>query len=148
MLVYSTPVLESDLEVTGTVELVLYASTDGVDTDWTAKLVDVDEDGRAVNICDGIVRARYRKSLEHPTLLEPSEVYEYRIKVGSTSNLFKAGHRIRLEITSSNFPMFDINPNNGRRTGESTLLQARVATQAVFHDADRPSRLLLPVIPR
>jgi putative CocE/NonD family hydrolase len=148
VLVYSTPVLESDVEVTGTVELVLFAATDAVDTDWTAKLVDVDENGRAVNICDGIVRARYRDSLEHPTPIEPHRVYEYRVRVGSTSNLFKRGHRIRLEISSSNFPMFDINPNNGQRTGEATLLQSRVATQAIFHDRGRPSRLLLPVVPR
>jgi putative CocE/NonD family hydrolase len=148
VLVYSTPVLEQDVEVTGTVELVLYAATDALDTDWTAKLVDVDEAGRAVNLCDGIVRARYRDSLEHPTAIEPNRVYEYRIRVGSTSNLFRRGHRIRLEISSSNFPMFDINPGNGQRSGEATLLQAKVATQAVFHDGGRPSRLLLPVVPR
>ena len=148
VLVYSTPVLERDIEVTGTVELVLFAATDAVDTDWTAKLVDVDERGYAINLCDGIVRARYRESLEHPTPIERNRVYEYRIKVGSTSNLFRRGHRIRLEVSSSNFPMFDINPNNGQRSGEATLLQARVATQAVFHDSMRPSRLLLPVRPR
>jgi putative CocE/NonD family hydrolase len=148
VLVYSTPVLEHDVEVTGTVELVLYAATDAVDTDWTAKLVDVDKNGHAINLCDGIVRARFRDSLEHPTPIEPNRVYEYRIRVGSTANLFKAGHRIRLEISSSNFPAYDINPNNGQRSGEATVLQANVATQAVFHDGDRPSRLLLPVVPR
>lgn len=148
VLVYSTPALENDVEVTGTVELILYAATDAVDTDWTAKLVDVDEHGHAINLCDGIVRARYRESLERPTPIEPNRVYEYRIRVGSTANLFKRGHRIRLEVSSSNFPMFDINPNNGQRSGEATLLQAKVATQAVFHDADRPSRVLLPVVPR
>jgi putative CocE/NonD family hydrolase len=148
VLVYSTPPLERDVEVTGTVELVLYAATDAVDTDWTAKLVDVDEQGHAINLCDGIVRARYRESLEHPTRIEPNRVLEYRLRVGSTANLFRQGHRIRLEVSSSNFPMFDINPGNGQRSGEATLLQARVATQAVFHDANRPSRLLLPVVPR
>ncbi len=80
--------------------------------------------------------------------IEPNRVYEYRIRVGSTANLFKRGHCIRLEVSSSNFPMFDINPNTGQRVGEATLLQAKVATQAVFHDGGRPSRLLLPVVPR
>ena len=135
-------------EATGTVELILYAATDTVDTDWTAKFVDVDEQGHAINLCDGIVRARYRESLENPTPIEPGRVYEYRIRVGSTATLFRQGHRIRLEVSRSNFPMFDINPNNGQRSGDATLLQAKVATQAVFHDGGRPSRLLLPVVPR
>jgi uncharacterized protein len=148
VLVYSTSVLEEDVEVTGTVELVLFAATDAVDTDWTAKLVDVAPGGHAINLCDGIVRARYRESLEHPARIERNRVHEYRIRVGSTSNLFRRGHRIRLEVSSSNFPMFDINPNNGQRSGEATLLQAKVATQAVFHDAGRPSRLLLPIVTR
>jgi putative CocE/NonD family hydrolase len=147
VLVYSTPALERDLTVIGTVELVLFAATDATDTDWTAKLVDVDEHGHAINLCDGIVRARFRDSHEHPTEIEPNRVYEYRIRVGSTANVFKAGHRMRLEVSSSNFPMFDINNNTGQRVGESTLLQGKVATQAVFHDADRPSRLLVPVLP-
>jgi len=147
VLVYSTPVLERDLTVIGTVELVLYAATDAADTDWTAKLVDVDERCHAVNLCDGIVRARFRESLEHPTPIEPNRVYEYRIRVGSTANVFEAGHRLRLEVSSSNFPMFDVNNNTGQRVGEATILQGKVATQAVFHDADRPSRLLVPVLP-
>jgi putative CocE/NonD family hydrolase len=146
VLVYSTAPLEEDVEVVGTIELILYAATDAVDTDWTAKLCDVNESGHSINLCDGIVRARYRESLEHPTPVEPERVYEYRIRVGSTANLFKRGHRIRLEVSSSNFPMFDINPNNGQRTGEATVLRGKVATQAVFHDAARPSRLLVPVV--
>jgi uncharacterized protein len=148
VLVYTTPRFEADLEVVGTIELVLYAATDAVDTDWTAKLCDVDEAGHAVNLCDGVIRARYRDSLEEPTPIEPNRVYEYRFRVGSTANVFKRGHRMRLEIASSNFPMFDVNPNNGQRTGEATLLQGKVATQAVFHDSARPSRLLVPVIER
>ncbi len=146
VLVYSTPPLDDDLEVVGTIELILYAATDAVDTDWTAKLCDVSESGHSINLCDGIVRARYRESLEHPTPIEPQRVYEYRIRVGSTANLFKRGHRIRLEVSSSNFPMFDINPNNGQRTGEATVLAGKVATQAIFHDGERPSRLLIPVV--
>ena len=148
VLVYSTPPLEQDFEVTGTVELVLFAATDAPDTDWTAKLVDVDKNGHAINLCDGIVRARFRESLEHPTPIEPNHVYEYHIRVGSTSNLFKRGHRLRLEVSSSNFPTYDTNANNGQRVGERTQLQARVATQAVFHDSDRASRLRLPVARR
>jgi putative CocE/NonD family hydrolase len=148
VLVYSTATLEHDLEVTGTVWLVLHAATDGPDTDWTAKLVDVDETGRAINLCDGILRARFRDSLEHPIPVEPGRVYEYRIRVGSTSNLFLRGHRIRLEVASSNFPTFDVNLNTGQRVGRATVLDGRVATQAVFHDGARPSRLLLPVVPR
>lgn len=148
VLVYSTPPLDHDLEVVGTVELVLFAATDAVDTDWMAKLCDVDEEGHSVNLCDGVVRARYRESLEQPTPIEPGHVQEYRIRVGSTANVFKRGHRIRLEVASSNFPMFDVNPSNGQRTGEATLLQGKVATQAVFHDSSRPSRLLVPVVAR
>ncbi len=148
VLVYSTSPLGQDVEVTGTIELVLYAATDAADTDWTAKLVDVDEDGHAINLCDGILRARFRESLEHPTPIEPNRVHEYQIRVGSTSNLFKRGHSIRLEVSSSNFPTYDTNANNGQRVGERTQLQAEVATQAVFHDSDRASRLRLPVAPR
>ena len=146
VLVYSTAPLERDVEVAGTVELILYAATDRPDTDWTAKLVDVGECGCAFNLCDGIVRARFRESLERPTPLEPGRVYEYRIRVGSTCNRFKRGHRIRVEVSSSNFPHYDINPNTGQRVGEATLLDSVVATQAVFHDSSRPSRLLLPVL--
>lgn len=148
VLVYSTPPLVRDTEVTGTVWLVLHAATDAVDTDWTAKLVDVDEEGTPINLTDGIVRARFRDSLEQPSLLEPRRTYEYRIRVGSTSNLFRRGHRIRLEVASSSFPAYDINLNTGHRVGEGTQLDGRPATQAVFHDGTRPSRLLLPIAPR
>jgi putative CocE/NonD family hydrolase len=148
VLVYTSPPLERAVEVTGPVELVLHAATSAVDTDWVAKLVHVDGEGRAVNLCDGIVRARFRDSLEHPTLLEPDRVYEYRLRVGSTSNLFERGDRIRLEVSSSSFPLHDANPNTGERVGEATALRARPATQAVFHDPARPSRLRLPIVQR
>ena len=131
-----------------TVELVLYAATDAVDTDWTAKLVDVIRKGTrstSVTASSGHVSG---STLERRTPIEPERVYEYRIRIGSTANLFKKGHRIRLEVSSSNFPMFDINPNNGQRVGEATQLQGRVATQAVFHDANRASHLLVPVVGR
>lgn len=146
VLCYTTPPFERDTLVAGTVELVLHAATDAADTDWTAKLCDVDEAGHSINLCDGIVRARYRDSLEHPTPITPNRVHEYRIRVGSTANLFRAGHRLRLEIASSNFPMFDVNPGTGARSRDATMLGAFTATQAVFHDGTRPSRLLLPVV--
>jgi uncharacterized protein len=145
VLLFSTPPLEQDLEVTGRIDLVLYAATDVPDTDWTAKLVDVDEQGHAFNLCDGILRARFRDSFEHPMPIEPNRVYKYCIRVGSTSNVFKRGHRIRLEVSSSNFPLYDINPNTGQRVGEATLLDGQVATQIIFHDPNRASHLLLPV---
>lgn len=127
---------------------MLYAATNMVDTDWTAKLVDVDEHGNAFNLCDGIIRARFRESLENPTPVEPDRIHGYRLRVGSTSNLFKRGHRIRLEVSSSNFPHYDINPNTGQRVGEASLLDAKVTTQVVFHNGDHASLLRLPVAPR
>jgi hypothetical protein len=146
VLVYSTPPLAEDLEISGTVELVLYAATDRPDTDWTAKLLDVDDEcGCAYNLCDGIVRARFRESLDVAKPVEPGRIYEYTIRVGSTSNVFRRGHRIRLEISSSNFPHFDVNPNTGVPLAEADLLDSVVATQAVFHDGDHASRLRLPV---
>ena len=113
VLVFSTPPLEQDVEVTGPIKLVLYAATDGPDTDFTATLVDVHPRGAAINICEGIIRARYRESMEHPTLIEPDRVYEYTVDLWETSNVFKAGHQIRLEISSSNFPRFARNLNTG-----------------------------------
>jgi putative CocE/NonD family hydrolase len=148
VLVYSTPPLGADLEATGPVSLVLHAATTARDTDWTAKLVDVYPDGRAINVADGILRARYRESLSAAVPVTPGQVYEYRVDLGSTSNVFKAGHRIRVEVSSSNFPCFDRNLNTGGALGEERIGDAVVATQTVFHDGARPSRLVLPVVPR
>ena len=145
VLVYTSPVLEEDLEVTGPVEAVLYAATDGPDTDFTAKLVDVSPSGYAMNLCDGIRRGRYRESREQATMLEPGKVYEYRIDVGVTANVFRRGHRIRLEVSSSNFPRFDRNPNTGNPYGMDAEL--RRAQQSVHHCRACPSRLRLPVVP-
>ena len=145
VLCYTSPPLAEDLEVTGPVELVLYAATDGRDTDWTAKLVDVSPNGYAMNLCDGIIRARYRQGRTAAALLEPGAVYEYRIEVGATGNLFRAGHRIRLEVSSSNFPRFDRNPNTGNEFGVDRELRA--AHQTVHHRPGHPSHLRLPVIP-
>ena len=145
VLCYTTDVLTDDLEVTGPIRLQLFAATDGLDTDWTAKLVDVSPTGYAKNLCDGIIRARYRQGFDKAVLLEAGAVYEYEIKVGVTSNVFKKGHRIRLEVSSSNFPRYDRNLNTGRDLYSETDM--RVARQAVFHSAEYPSQLILPVIP-
>jgi len=145
VLVYTTPALDGDLQVTGTVELILFAATDAVDTDWTGKLVDVDPQGYAVNLCDGILRARFRESLVHPTLLVPGEVYEYRIRVGSLAHRFASGHRLRLEVSSSHFPQYDMNVNTGQAIGDVTLLEAVPATNTVLHTVGHASHVLLPV---
>ena len=145
VLVYTGPLLKRALEVTGPIRVVLYASTTAVDTDFTAKLVDVFPDGRAINLSDGILRLRYRESLERAKLARPGEIYPLSIDAGVTSNVFRKGHRIRLEISSSNFPRFDRNPNTGGSIAGETKL--RVATQTIYHDAAHPSHLLLPVVP-
>ena len=144
VLVYSTEVLESPVEVTGPVTVTLYAGSSAVDTDFTAKLVDVCPCGGAVNLADGIVRARYRESTEEAKLITPGEVYEYKIDLWATSNLFKAGHRIRLEVSSSNFPRFDRNPNTGETLGRGTV--SKPASQTILHNGSYPSRVTLPVI--
>lgn len=146
VLCYTSEPLQADLEVTGPITLVLYAATDALDTDWTAKLVDVSPTGYAKNLCDGILRARYRESRSNPTLLTPNQVYQYEISVGATGNLLRRGHSIRLELSSSNFPRFDRNPNTGEVLGIEREL--RVARQTVYHNSVYPSHLVLPVIPQ
>jgi len=145
VLIFSTPKLKHELEVTGPVKVVLYAASSAPDTDWTAKLVDVHPDGRPINLCDGILRARFRESADRPTPIEPGRTYRYEIDLWVTSNVFLPGHRIRVEISSSNFPRFDRNPNMGHPFGADADLAT--AIQTVYHDAARPSHILLPVIP-
>ena len=148
VLCYTTPPLGRDTEVTGPIELVLHASSSAVDTDFTGKLVDVHPDGRAIILTEGILRARYRESTAEPRLLEPEKVYELRIDLWATANVFRAGHRIRLEVSSSNFPRFDRNTNTGgtiAEEGEDTMLPA---VNRIFHHAGHPSHVLLPVIDR
>lgn len=145
VLVYSTPPFEADLEVTGPVTLDLFASTTAADTDFTAKLVDVAPDGTAVNLTDSILRARYRNSTAKADPIEPGKIYEYRIDLSSTSNVFLKGHRLRLEVSSSNFPRFDRNLNTGRDA--ATSAEFVKATSVVYHDAKHPSALLLSVVP-
>ena len=145
VLSYTTAPMPADTEVTGPIRVVLYASSSAVDTDFTAKLVDVFPDGQARNLTDGILRTRYRDSLEFPKLMMPGDVYRMTIDAGVTSNVFRAGHRIRLEISSSNFPRFDRNPNTGELPADDR--EMRTATQTVYHDHDRHSYLLLPIVP-
>jgi putative CocE/NonD family hydrolase len=151
VLVFRTEMLEAGVEVTGALTVRLWIASSTVDTDFTAKLVDdypPSEDypeGYALNIADSITRVRYRASRERAELMEPGRVYEIAIEPQATSNYFAAGHRIRLDISSSNFPHYDVNPN----TGEPLGLERRftVAHQSVFHDAAHPSHVVLPIIP-
>lgn len=145
VLVYTSAPLEADMEVTGPIEVRLWAATSARDTDFTAKLVDVGPCGYARNLCDGVIRARHRRTTDAVERVEPGVAYEYAIDLGPTSNVFKAGHRIRVEISSSNFPKISRNPNTGGDLASDTEL--RPAVQTVLHDPVHPSRILLPVIP-
>ncbi len=145
VLVYTSGVLAHDLEVVGPVKAVLYISTSAKDTDFTAKLVDVFPDGVARNLTDGILRLRYRNSLEKPELATPGETYRIAVDAGVTGNVFRKGHRIRLEVSSSNFPRFDRNLNTGGVTADE--IHVLKASQTVWHDRQRPSHLELMVIP-
>jgi putative CocE/NonD family hydrolase len=146
VLVYTSAVLDGPIEATGPISVTLWASSSETDTDFTAKLVDVFPDGTARALTDGILRARYRNSKTTPKLLTPNQPTEFTIDVGATSNVFLPGHRIRVEVSSSNFPRFDRNPNTGGTFGEDSEL--RVAQQTILHDAEHPSRVVLPVVPR
>jgi putative CocE/NonD family hydrolase len=144
VLVFSTPPLTADTEVTGYISVELYASTSAIDTDFTALLVDVDESGYARFLTDGIVRARYRENTKAGSPITPGQVYKYTIDLWATANVFKAGHRIRLYISSSNFPRFNRNLNTGEDITASRSLKAH---QTIYHDRDHSSVLILPVIP-
>jgi putative CocE/NonD family hydrolase len=148
VLVYSTPVLDRPVEVTGPIELCLFVASSARDTDFTGKLVDVYPDGRAIILTEGILRARYRNSFTEPELLEPGTVYELRLNLWATANVFLPGHRIRLEVSSSNFPRFDRNSNTGGEIASETADQYQPAINRIFHDAAHPSRLFLPIIER
>ena len=145
VLVYSTSALAESVEVIGPVSLELFASSSAVDTDFTAKLVDVFPDGFAQNLTEGIIRARNRTSAQTPELLNPGQPYKFNIDLWATSNMFRKGHRIRLEISSSNFPRFARNLNTGEELTTDKNLVA--ATNAVLHDAVHPSALLVPIVP-
>ena len=151
VLVFETPPLDREIEVTGPVIVRLWAASSCVDTDFTAKLIDVhpaNEDypqGFDMNITDGVIRARYRDSSEKAEFMKPGEVYEFTIELYPTSNLFAKGHRIRVDISSSNFPRLDVNPNTGEPLGLSR--RTEVAENTVQHDRQYPSHIMLPVIP-
>jgi putative CocE/NonD family hydrolase len=145
VLCYTTPELTEDVEITGSLEVHLFASTSAPDTDFSAKLVDVHPDGLAYNLVEGIKRARALKSVEHPQPIVPGKVFEYVILLGETSQVFRRGHRIRLEISSSNFPMFDRNMNTGHGIGEDAA--GPIALQTVYHQTGFASYIELPVIP-
>jgi putative CocE/NonD family hydrolase len=145
VLCYSTNVLDTDVEVTGPVRLVLFASSSAVDTDFTAKLVDVHPTGFCQRLCDSVIRARYRDGVDTGVPMEPDTVYRFEIDMWNTSQVFKAGHRIRLEVSSSAFPKYDRNLNTGEPIGSATRML--VAENRVWHGSTRPSRLVLPVIP-
>jgi putative CocE/NonD family hydrolase len=146
VLVYSTPVLERDVEVTGPVTVELWACSSAPDTDFVARLVDVYPDGRSYNLTDGILRARYRRGPD-PRLLQPGVPEHFEIDLWATSNVFRAGHRLRLQITSSNFPRWDRNPNTGGAFGTDSVADLQVAEQTILHDAEHASHVLLPVVP-
>ena len=145
VLVYTSDVLEADLEVVGPVETTLYAASSAKDTDFLVRLCDVYPDGRSIFLTEGIIRARYRGSVEGESveLLEPGEVAEYRIRLYPVANVFRRGHRVRLDVTSSSFPRFSRNLNTGEDVGTGTRMQ--VAHQKILHTAAYPSHVLLPV---
>lgn len=151
VLVFQTPPLDSDMEVTGRLVVKLWAASSARDTDFTVKLVDVYPpngdypEGVALNIADGIVRARYRNNLDHEEFLKPGKPYEFTIEMYPTSLLFKRGHRVRLDVSSSNFPRFDVNPNTAEPLNDNRRWQT--ATNTIFVDRAHPSKLILPVIP-
>ncbi len=145
VLVYSTTALAQDLEVTGSIRLELFASSSAVDTDFIAKLVDVWPDGFAQNLTEGIVRGRYRDSQEQPVLMNPNQTYKLTLDLWSTSNVFRKGHRLRLEVSSSNFPRFDRNLNTGE--DNASARRSVSASNVIYHDAEHPSALILPIVP-
>jgi len=145
VLVYTTPAFEHDLEVTGPVTTDLYVTTSAVDTDFTAKLVDVWPNGFAQNLTEGILRMRYRDSQEKPEMAKPGAVYHISVDLWATSNVFLAGHKLRLEISSSNFPRFDRNLNTGEEQAHASRMVK--ATNTVLHDREHPSALILPIVP-
>jgi putative CocE/NonD family hydrolase len=144
VLVYSTEILKEAVTIAGPVEMRLFAATDGRDTDFVAKLVDVFPDGSAINLAEGILRARFHKGLDRMELLEPGKMYEFVIDMRGTANVFQPGHRIRVDVTSSNFPQYDRNPNTGEDLGVSA--RVRTAKQTVFHGGAGRSHIVLPVV--
>ncbi len=151
VLTFTTETLTADIEVTGPISATIWASSDAIDTDFTAALIDVEPAGdgtgpQAIILCEGIVRARFRNGTDNPEMMTPGEAYELEIDMWDTSNLFKAGHRIRIEISSSNFPRYNRNLNSGNPIATDTDIT--IANQTIYHDSEHPSHVALPVIPR
>ena len=150
IVVFQSEPLAADTEVTGEIEVKLWAASSAVDTDFTAKLIDVYPPtvdfprGFDLNIGDGIVRARFRDSLKTEKLMVPGTIYPFTIKLYPTSSVFKKGHRIRVDISSSNFPRFDVNPNTGEPLNNHRRVE--IATNTIFHDREHPSQIVLPLI--
>ena len=142
---YTSEFLAAPVQITGPVKLVLHAASDALDTDFVAKLIDVYPDGRALNMAEGAVRARYREGTARQKLLEPGKVYEFTVDMVGTAVEFQRGHRIRVDVTSSHFPQFDRNPNTGEAFGASA--KVKIASQTVHHSKTYPSHIVLPVIP-
>jgi uncharacterized protein len=146
VLVYTSEPLQQELEATGPLTATLYAATDASDTDLVVKLTDVHPDGRSLILAESVLRCRYRDGFERPRALQPGAVHAYTIDLVATANVFAPGHRIRLLVTSSSFPRFDPNANTGAEVGTDTADDLRPACQTIFHDAARPSHVLLPVV--
>ena len=148
VLVYTSAAFTQPMEVTGPVTLTLYASSSAPDTDFMVRLCDVYPDGASRILADGTLRARYRDGYASPSLIEPGQVYAYTIDLAATSNVFQPGHRLRVDVTSSSFPFIQPNTNSGKPIGEDTEADLRPALQQIFHDPERPSHILLPIISR
>ncbi len=147
VLVYTSEPVEQAIDIIGDVSVTLYAASTAVDTDWTARLCQVDPNGTSINLQEGIVRARYRDSLSEPSPIEPNQVYEYAIPLGPVGVRILAGHRLRLLIASSDFPQWDRNLNTGGPLFQEGPTTAQVATQTIFHDEQHPSHLTLSMLP-
>ena len=145
VLVYTSEALDDDMEITGRVIAKLFASSTAPDTDFTAKLVDVHRNGYSQILAEGIIRARYRETFTEQELLTPGEIYEYTIDLWSISHIFRKAHKVQVEISSSNFPKYDRNPNTGHEFG--TDVEMQLATQKILRDRTYPSHIILPVVP-
>jgi putative CocE/NonD family hydrolase len=146
VLTFETEVLTEAVDVIGCVSAVLFVSTDARDTDFTAKLIDIHPDGRAINLCDGIVRMRYRDGLRAPEPVIPGQVYEVTVDLAATANVFLPGHRIRVDVSSSNFPRYDRNTNTGGEIARESIDDAVVATNTLLTGPRHPSRVILPIV--
>ena len=145
VLVYSSEPMKRDTEVCGPIRAEVWAGSSATDTDFMVKLIDVWTDGYAERLSDGMVRARYREGMESASPIEAGKIYRYSVDVWNTCEMFKVGHRIRVEIASSAVPKFDRNPNTGEPLGRTTTM--KIADQKIFHDREHPTHLILPIVP-